>query len=136
MMRRCFRAAFLGILLIPFGICMGLPEFRTKDPIRNQDPNKALNVSQIDEKNPIRDGMYGMIENPSLENPSTIDGVIVPVRIDSHGSALDETMRLIQIIINYTLAILAFLTLVYLVYHGFLMLTASGDDKKFEKGKA
>jgi len=31
---------------------------------------------------------------------------------------------------------LAFIALAYLIYHGFLMLTAAGDDKKFDKGKS
>jgi threonine/homoserine/homoserine lactone efflux protein len=48
---------------------------------------------------------------------------------------VDATMNLIQIIIDYALGILAFIALIYLIYHGFLMLTASGDEKQFDKGK-
>jgi hypothetical protein len=45
-------------------------------------------------------------------------------------------MSLIQVAINYSLAILGFVALVYLIYNGFLMMTAAGNDKNFDKGKS
>ncbi|MDR0369295.1 MAG: hypothetical protein LBH96_01850 [Candidatus Peribacteria bacterium] len=62
-----------------------------------------MNISAIDSSNPIRDGMHGMVRNPSIEDPSSIDGVISDVKIDTHSGALDATMNLIHIVINYTL---------------------------------
>jgi hypothetical protein len=94
----------LSVFFLPFGVFADVPGFGTKEPVWTQDPNKALNVSWIDnDGNPIRDGMYGIVQNPSLEDPSSIDGVISNVKIDTHGGALDATMKLIQIIINYAL---------------------------------
>lgn len=139
-MKKLFLSLFLtvcGGFLLSFWTYADVSGFWTKDPIWNQDPDKALNVTWIDDTgNPIRDGMHGMVHNPSTEDPSSIDGVISNVKIDSHSGALDATMNLIQIIINYALWILAFLALVYLIYHGFLMFSAAGDDKKFDKWKS
>ena len=109
-----------------------------KNMIWNREENRALNVSWMEGNSiPIREGMYDIIHNPTGD-PSSVGGVIDynNTEIGTHKTALDATMALIQIVINYALAILAFIALVYLIYHGFLMVTASGDDKQFDKGKA
>jgi hypothetical protein len=50
----------------------------------------------------MREGMYDMIHNPTGDT-SSVGGVISKVEIDSHTVALEEIMKLIQIIINYAL---------------------------------
>ena len=122
---------FFGVLLaffFTFGSSVAL-ELWSKAPIWNQEAHKA--VVEIASTNPIRDGMYWTINN----DPSSVDGIIDD-KIETHSGAMDSTMRLIQIIINYALWILAFIALVYLIYSGFLMLTATGNDKQYDKGKA
>jgi uncharacterized membrane protein YobD (UPF0266 family) len=44
--------------------------------------------------------------------------------------------KLIQIIINWFLGIVGLVALGYLLYNGFIMTTARGDEKQFDKGKA
>jgi hypothetical protein len=61
---------------------------------------------------------------------------VISPDITSHEKALQETLRLIQIIINRFLGMLSLTALIYLLYHGFLMLTAREDGKQFDKGKA
>jgi hypothetical protein len=36
--------------------------------------------------------------------------------------------------INYALASLSLVALIYLMYHGFIILTAAGDDSKYKEG--
>jgi len=109
-------------------------------PIFNQDPDQALNTTSIPEgEDPIRNGMYWVVNSSDdPENAHVINGVIgadSADKLDDHMSAVGKVMSLIQIVINYTLGLLAFVALVYVMYAGFLMLTAAGDDKKFDKGK-
>jgi hypothetical protein len=61
---------------------------------------------------------------------------VISEKIDSHTGAMKTTMGLLQTIINYALWLLAFIALVYLSYHGFLMLSAAGNDKQFDQGKS
>jgi hypothetical protein len=55
-------------------------------------------------------------------------------KITSHQKAKNQTMDVIRNIINYALYFAAFIALVYLIYHGFLVLTAAGDDTQYKKG--
>lgn len=46
------------------------------------------------------------------------------------------TLALIQVIINWTLGMLMFVVLIYVLYCGFLILSAWSDDKNTSKGKS
>lgn len=54
--------------------------------------------------------------------------------ISSHENAQTKVMNVIKNIINYALSMIALIALVYLIYHGFLILTAAGDDTQYKKG--
>ncbi|MEI7557973.1 MAG: hypothetical protein WCJ45_03990 [bacterium] len=43
-------------------------------------------------------------------------------------------MDVIKNIVNYALGMVALVALIYLIYHGFLILTAAGDDTQYKKG--
>jgi hypothetical protein len=45
-----------------------------------------------------------------------------------------QTMNIIKSIINYALGMVWLVALVYLIYHGFLILTAAGDETQYKKG--
>jgi hypothetical protein len=81
----------------------------------------------------IRDGMHDIVDSNS--DSGKVEGVIT-TKISDHAGAVKETMNIIQNVINYALGILSFIALVYLIYHGFLMLSAAGSDKQFDKGKS
>lgn len=120
--------SFLSVFYIT-SYCSAALDGLKKDTIWNQEQHKA--IVEVTSDNPIRDGMYWTINN----DPSSVQGVIDD-KIETHSWALDSTMNLIQIIINYSLGILAFIALIYLVYCGFLMLSSAGNDKQYDKGKA
>jgi len=43
-------------------------------------------------------------------------------------------MDVIKKIINYALWMLSLVALIYLIYHGFLILTAAGEEEQYKKG--
>lgn len=53
--------------------------------------------------------------------------------IGDHMTAQNQTFQIINNFINYALGLLALIALVYLLYHGFLMVTAAGDDEQYTK---
>ncbi|MEI6774905.1 MAG: hypothetical protein WCL18_09385 [bacterium] len=54
-------------------------------------------------------------------------------KISSHQNAQNKTLDVIKNIINYALSMIALVALVYLIYHGFLMVTAAGEDTQYKK---
>lgn len=53
--------------------------------------------------------------------------------IEDSEQAQSSTVDYITVIVNYFLWILSLVALVYLLYHGFLMVTAAWDDEKYKK---
>lgn len=53
----------------------------------------------------------------------------------SYDKSVKEVMELIQIVINWLLAILATVAFIVILYNGFLILSAWSDDKNSSKGK-
>ncbi len=58
---------------------------------------------------------------------------IINDEITDHETALNNTLELITRIINYALGLLSLVALVYLLFHGFMMVTAAWDDAKYKK---
>ena len=71
------------------------------------------------------------------KNDTGIEGVIKAAddatRIKDHDQALKTTSDKISIGINYSLALLGVIALVYLLYHGFLIVV-KGDIEEGKKG--
>jgi len=101
--------------------------------ILNENDQQVLNTEGITD--PLRWGAYNII------NPQTWTGALTGVlwvgaEILSHQVAQNQVMNVIKNIINYALWMLGLVALVYLIYHGFLILTASGDENQYKKGIA
>lgn len=86
-----------------------------------------------DIKDPLRWGAYNII---SPEDGSGVAWGVVGIgdEIQTHDTAQTKVMDVIKNIINYALWMVALVALVYLIYHGFLIVTASGDDTQYKKG--
>ena len=54
---------------------------------------------------------------------------------EDYETSLKYVVALIKIIVNWTLWILSFLALIYILYSGFLVFSAWTDDKKASSGK-
>lgn len=93
-------------------------------------------VSTTNVTDPLRAGAYQAINAWDQNVP---EAVVVNVvgqgqEITSHSTALTNTLSIIKNIINYALGLISLVALIYLIYHGFLMVTAVGDDAQYKKG--
>lgn len=117
----------MGVLSLTCGQLI-VPD--SENYILNENDQQVLNTENIGD--PLRDGAYNMV------NPVTWTGEIwglasTDEKISTHQNAQDKTMQVVKNIINYALWMIALIALVYLVYHGFLVLTAAGDDAQYKK---
>lgn len=123
-----------GIIMYTSLLVIGYAQMIVPDSenyILNENDQQILNTQNISD--PLRDGAYNIISPVSWTG--TLSGVLgVGDKISSHQNAQSKTMDVIKNMINYALWMLALVALVYLIYHGFLILTAAGDDTQYKKG--
>jgi len=83
---------------------------------------------------PLRDWAYNIIQPETWTG--TLSWVVgVGDQISSHQNAQGKVLDIIKKIINiYILWLLALVALAYLLYHGFLIVTAAGDETQYKKG--
>lgn len=108
----------------------------TDESIYNQNISQAVGSDDLD--NPLRDGSFSIIDNEftkdNWEDTQQVKWVINIWEINEHQEAQESVLNIIKNIINYALAMLWFVALVYLLVHGFMIVTAAGDDEKYKKG--
>lgn len=125
-----------GIIMYSSLLVIGYAQMIVPDSenyILNENDQQVLNTENITD--PLRNGAYNII-NP-VSWTGVLSGVIwVGDQISSHQNAQNKVMDVIKNMINYALWMLALVALVYLIYHGFLIVTASGDDTQYKKGLA
>ncbi len=98
--------------------------------ILNENDQQVLNTEGIND--PLRDGAYNITQTNDPSSP--LDVVSSDDKIATHQNAQNKTLHIIKSIINYALGLVSLVALVYLIYHGFLIVTASGDDTQYKKG--
>jgi len=107
-----------------------------KSSIYNENINEAINTDNID--NPLRDGSFMIIDNQKVklgdEQAIEIKGIVNVWDIQSHNQAKENILNILKNIINYALGLLGLIALIYLLAHGFMILTAAWDDEKYKKG--
>ncbi|HKL43923.1 MAG TPA: hypothetical protein VJ892_01445 [Candidatus Absconditabacterales bacterium] len=108
-------------------------ELGNTSTILNTDMNDAINTDNGGGTigDPIREGAYQIIN--SNDGDYEVGGIIND-EITDHDTALNNTLGIIIRIINYALGMLSLVALIYLLLHGFMMVTAAGDDAKYKKG--
>jgi len=118
--------------LFSFTRALQIPE--TENYILNENSQQVLNTQGVND--PIRDGAFRVVDsNGAGVGSGELAGVIWPNNeITNHVSAQNQTLQLVKNIINYVLGFMALIALVYLIYNGFLILTAGGDDAQYKKG--
>lgn len=119
----------LSFLSLFFAATRAIQIPETENYILTEDPQQVLDTQGIND--PIRDGAFQAINPWSGE----LDGILwVDAKISDHSTAQNQTLQIVKNIINYVLGFLALIALVYLIYNGFLILTAAGDDAQYKKG--
>jgi hypothetical protein len=116
----------IGSLFSQF--CSALSLGWQDSPILTTTGSQVLDVSWIEstttedsrsKSDPIRQGTSRPVSNPSSDDKTV--GVIIASdedgRITTHAGAIADLMKLLQSIINWSLGVLAFVALSYLIYH-------------------
>lgn len=94
----------------------------------NKDSSDVVDTTNI--VDPIRDWAWNIIESGS----SKVDWIIgSDTKIKNHDDALKRWLSLVQNVMNWAIGLLWFVALVYLLYHGFLVLTGAWDEEKTKK---
>jgi hypothetical protein len=97
--------------------------------ILNENPNQVLDTNGIND--PIRDWAYKIVNAEDGKNK--LEWIVsVDNQIWAHEMAKNKTLNLVKNIINYFLWLLALITLIYLIYHWVLILTAAWDDAQYK----
>lgn len=127
------KGAFIVILASFLSTCFWQLQIPWDTTIYNDNLTNAINANGIN--NPIRDGAYKIV---NAEDTTIKDGKISwlvssDTKISSHQTAEVQTMNIVKNIINYALWLLSFVALIYLIYHGMLVLTAAGDETQYKK---
>lgn len=122
----------LGMIWMSRVYALQIPE--TENYILNEDAQQVLDTQGIND--PIRDGAYKLIDTDAATSGTGELGGIVGVndQISDHQTAKNNTLQVVKNIVNYALALLSLVALVYLIFNGFLILTAAGDDTQYKNG--
>ena len=124
---------FLGsmIFLTTSDTLAQLSTIDNTSPSITQDISKVINSSNLD--NPIRQGSRLGIESPDGES---MINVINVSEILWFEQAQNQTLWLLQNIINVLLSFTALIVLVYLIYEWYMIVTAGTDEGQYKKALA
>jgi len=114
-----------------FWICSAQLEIPWEATIFNSDQDQYIDANDI--SNPIRDWAYTAIKSPDQSNEIWWVQWATD-KIEDHSSAREKTFTIVKNLINYALWILSLIALIYMIYHGIIILTAAGDDAKYKQG--
>ena len=121
----------ISIILACFSSTWALQIPETENYILNENQQSVLDTQGVND--PIRDGAFRLVDsNGAGAGSGELQGILGPNdQITDHTSAQNQTLQLVKNIINYVLGFLALVALIYLIYNGFLILTAGGDDTQY-----
>jgi len=101
--------------------------------ILNTDINQAVNTDLWSNTiwDPLRQWAYQVVHSDDWLHELwwIIDN---STQITDHNTALNRTLEIIKNIINYALGLLSLVALIYMIYHGFLMLSAAWDESRYK----
>lgn len=97
--------------------------------IYTEEQTQVISADEL--SNPIREGAFFVVNSWD----SGIGGIISSDNeIQTHETAKLQTLNIIRNIVNYALGLVSLVALIYLIYHGVLVLTAAGDETQYKKG--
>lgn len=119
---------FWGQMFFSFqDACAQLSIIDDTSPSITRDLTKIVDVSKIE--NPLRDGSYLVIKSPDGQNELDVINI---GKILNFGQAQDQTLRLVQNIINYALWFTALITLAYLLFEWYKVVVAGTDEEAYK----
>jgi len=113
-------------------------ELWNNSTILNTDINQAIDTSTSDWWttiwDPLREWAYHIVNADDWEIEHQIPNIINNNEaITDHNTALSNTLNIVTSIINYALGLISLVALIYLLVHGFIILTAAWDEAKYKK---
>lgn len=125
----------LGLTTYIFFVMMGreidvhaqLGVIDNTSPSITQDLSKVVDTSDI--SNPMRDGAYFGIKSPDGQSEINVINI---GKIISFSQAQNQTLRLVQNIINYVLWFTALIILVYMIIEWYQVVVAGSDEEAYK----
>jgi len=128
-MKKITKLAYIIILSV-FWLCFAQLEIPQESTIYSNDQSQYIDDSNI--SNPIRDWAYNAIQ--STDSKNEIWWVRwLNQKIEDHTTAKTKTLQIIKNFVNYALWLLSLVALIYVIYHGIIIITAAGDDVKYKE---
>lgn len=90
-------------------------------------------LTQDDQEVVVTNDIIDPLRNGANNPGSRVSGLYYQWNITTFFQAQNQTLRFIQNIVNWALMFMWVVALVYLIYHGFLMVTAAWDETQFKK---
>jgi hypothetical protein len=94
------------------------------------DQEDVVGAAITDSTDSLRDGTALIAEG--IGDADNNDKIYY-AEITSTEQSRSRTADFVRALINYALAVLGLIALLYIVYHGFLTVTAAGDDEQSGK---
>jgi len=123
-----------GVFWLMLAFCiplLGSAQFTTPNTnttILTTELNTVINTNLGND--PLRDGAYRVV-NDGTNSVGNVIGSDQDTSIGSFANAKNRVINILNTIINYGLGLLALVALIYLIYHGIMMLTAAGDEERY-----
>ncbi len=117
----------IWILILIFNFTLAIDIIQQDDRIAPTDPNNVIDNNALPNENDtdvLRAGTRDIMWWTNLRDPGNIENI---------NQAQDSMLFYIQKIVNYFIALLWAFTLIYLLYHWFIMVTAAGNEEKYKK---
>jgi hypothetical protein len=118
-------------LLIGVSCSAGL-EIPLSPTIFNDNQQRYVYPKGVD--NAVREGISFPTKNP--DQPNDKIGWIQwgDQYIENHDTAKERTLAIVINLVSYALLLASLVALIYLIYHGVLVITAVGDDARYKQG--
>lgn len=91
-----------------------------------KDINDVVGKEIIDSEKVLRDGSYTLSDG--------VKGIYNDTKLEDTGTSREKTANYVKGLINYFLSLAGLVALLYLLYHGFLAVTAGTDEDQLKKG--
>lgn len=112
-------------LLIGFSSVHALSFFDNTSTVYTRNEWQAVSTNDLCASNPLRCGMTNA--------GSSVRGIYYTTPITTVYQAQNQTLAYVHNLINWGLSLLWLVALCYLLYYGFLIVFAAGDDAKVKK---
>gem|GEM_PF-7000608 len=104
--------------------------FGTTDQVITNDQNDVVGAKIIDSTDSLRDGTELIAEG--IGDADNNDKIYFS-KVTSTEQSRSKTADYVRALVNYALAIIGLVALLYIAYHGFLTVTAAGNDEQSGK---